>query len=253
MKTQKARLDHLLLERGLVESREKGQALVMAGKVLVDGQAVAKPGHAVARDARIEVAEGLKYASRGGLKLEAALDGFGIDVRGKVCLDAGASTGGFTDCLLQRGAAQVFAVDVGHGQLDWRLRQDPRVVVREGLNVRYLAASDLGEPVDLVTADLSFISLTMVVGALAGALKPRGAMVLLVKPQFEAGKGEVGKGGIVRDPAQHEAACAKVVHAVEGLGFVCALLPSPILGAEGNREFLLHARHQDRRPDHQTE
>ena len=253
MKAQKARLDHLLLERGLVESREKGQALVMAGKVLVDGQAVTKPGHAVPRDARLEVTEGLKYVSRGGLKLEAALDGFGIDVRGKVCLDAGSSTGGFTDCLLQRGAAKVFAMDVGHGQLDWRLRQDPRVVVREGLNVRYLAASDPGEPVDLVTADLSFISLTMVVGALAGVLRPEGEMVLLVKPQFEAGKGEVGKGGIVRDPAQHEAACAKVVHAVEGLGFVCALLPSPILGAEGNREFLLHARHQDRRPDHQTE
>ena len=242
MKVRKMRLDHLLVARGLVESREKGQALVMAGKVSVDGQAQTKPGHAVAADARVEIAEGLKYVGRGGLKLEAALEGFGIEVRGMVCLDAGASTGGFTDCLLQRGAAKVFAVDVGHGQLDWRLRQDPRVVVREGLNVRYLAASDLGELVDLVTGDLSFISLTLVAPALAAVLKPAGQMVLLVKPQFEAGKGEVGPGGIVRDPAQHEAACAKVSAALEALGFACALLPSPILGAEGNREFLLHAR-----------
>jgi 23S rRNA (cytidine1920-2'-O)/16S rRNA (cytidine1409-2'-O)-methyltransferase len=253
MKARKARLDHLLVERGLVESREKGQALVMAGQVLVDGRPQAKPGHAVPVDARIELAGGLKYVSRGGLKLEAALDGFGIDVRGKVCLDAGASTGGFTDCLLQRGAAKVYAVDVGHGQLDWRLRRDPRVVVREGLNVRYLAASDLGEPADLVTGDLSFISLTLVLPALAAVLRPGGEMVLLVKPQFEAGRGEVGRGGIVRDPAQHEAACAKVVRAAEALGFGCALLPSPILGAEGNREFLLHARQQDGRPDHKTE
>ena len=200
-----------------------------------------KPGQNVDSESEIEIAGKLPYVSRGGLKLERALDHFRIDVAGKVCLDAGASTGGFTDCLLQHGAARVYAVDVGKGQLDWRLRGDPRVTVREGINARYLTREDAGEPIDLATADVSFISVTMIAPNLAAVLKPDGAMIILIKPQFEVGREQVGKGGIVRDPAMHNAACDRVRAAVEAIGFQTAIIESPVLGAEGNREFLLYA------------
>ncbi len=243
MKRERRRLDQLLVERGLAESRQKAQAMILAGLVKVDGQRSDKPGRAVALDSRIEVAENLPYVSRGGLKLAAALDGFGIEVAGKVCLDCGASTGGFTDCLLKRGAARVYAVDAGSGQLDWILRQDERVIVREGVNARYLKPGDFPEPIDLAVCDVSFISVTMILPAIAPLLKPgRGELLVLVKPQFEVGRGQVGKGGIVRDPALHRAACDRVRAAAEALGFLTALMESPILGAEGNREFLLHAQ-----------
>lgn len=241
MSAPRLRIDQLLVERGLAESRERAQALVMAGYVLVDGEKARKPGQAAKRDSLLELTQRLPFVSRGGLKLAGALDHFGVDVAGRVCVDIGASTGGFTDCLLQRGAARVYAVDVGAGQLDWKLRNDARVVVKEGLNARYLTPEDIGEPADLITCDVSFISITMILPAAAALLKPEGAMILLVKPQFEVGRGQVGKGGIVKDPALHQAACARVEDAVRGLGFRTAMMESPILGAEGNREFLLYA------------
>ncbi|MBI4875160.1 MAG: TlyA family RNA methyltransferase [Acidobacteria bacterium] len=243
MSAARLRIDQLLVERGLAESRERAQALVIAGYVRVDGQKARKPGQAVARESRVELVQRLPFVGRGGLKLEAALVRFGIDVAGQVCADIGASTGGFTDCLLQRGAARVYAIDVGTGQLDWKLRNDPRVVVREGVNARYLKPEDLGEGAGLVTCDVSFISLTLILPATTALLKPAGEMVLLVKPQFEVGREQVGKGGIVRDPALHAAVCARLEEAVRGYGFRTAIMESPILGAEGNREFLLYASH----------
>jgi 23S rRNA (cytidine1920-2'-O)/16S rRNA (cytidine1409-2'-O)-methyltransferase len=239
----KQRLDRLLVERGLAESREKAQALIMAGEVLVEGQRAVKPGHSVAVTSKIEVTGKAPYVSRGGLKLAAALDGFVIDVTGRVVMDVGASTGGFTDCLLQRGAARVHAVDVGMGQLDWKIRTDPRVVVHDGINARHLRPEDISEPVDLVTCDVSFISVTLILPVVATILRPEGAMVILVKPQFEVGKGQVGKGGIVRSPELHREACASAETAVKSLGFETSLMESPITGAEGNKEFLLYARH----------
>ncbi len=239
----KSRLDRLLVARGLAETREKAQALIMAGSVLVDGQKLDKPGHAVDVECRVEVLEGLRYSSRGGLKLEAALDQFHIDVAGRVCMDVGSSTGGFTDCLLQRGAARVYSVDVGKGQLDWKLRNDPRVVVREGINARYLTREDIGETVSFVVCDVSFISVTLILEAITAVLDEAGRMAILVKPQFEVGRGQVGKGGIVRDPALHEAACRKVDSAVRALGFETDIMESPILGTEGNKEFLLYVHH----------
>ena len=240
----KTRIDHLLVERGLAESRERAQALILAGYVLVNGQKAAKPGHSVAIDAAIEVTERMPYVSRGGYKLAGALDHWNLDVTGKTCLDVGASTGGFTDCLLQRGAAKVWAIDVGHGQFDWKLRNDPRVVVREGLNARELAAADFPEPFELAVCDASFISSTLLIPSMALLLTPHGEMIVLVKPQFEVERAQVGKGGIVRDPALHQAACARVRTAVEARGFGTDIIESPILGAEGNREFLLYARRQ---------
>jgi 23S rRNA (cytidine1920-2'-O)/16S rRNA (cytidine1409-2'-O)-methyltransferase len=239
----KTRLDRLLVDRGLVESREKAQALIMAGEVLVDGQKSSKPGVGVASDARVEVLARPLYVSRGGLKLARALEEFRIDVRGKVCLDLGSSTGGFTDVLLQRGAARVHTVDVGVGQLAWSLRSDARVRLHEGINARLLQAADIGEPVDLITCDVSFISVTLVIPAAVPLLQPDGQVVILIKPQFEVGKGQVGKGGIVREPALHQSACARVNDAVRDLGFETAIVDSPILGAEGNKEFLLYAHH----------
>jgi 23S rRNA (cytidine1920-2'-O)/16S rRNA (cytidine1409-2'-O)-methyltransferase len=239
----KQRLDRMLVERGLVESREKAQALVLAGEVLVGGVPAAKPGQSVEANAVLELKARPAHVSRGGLKLEAALDQFRIPVSGLVCLDVGASTGGFTDCLLQHGARRVYAIDVGFGQLDWKLRNDPRVVVRERLNARYLQPADVGEPIDLAVCDVSFISVTLILPALVPLLQKRAEMVILVKPQFEAGKGQVGKGGIVRDPALHQAACSRVGDAVRAMGFEIAIIDSPILGAEGNKEFLLYARH----------
>jgi 23S rRNA (cytidine1920-2'-O)/16S rRNA (cytidine1409-2'-O)-methyltransferase len=239
----KFRLDRLLLERGLAPSREKAQALIMAGEVLVDGRKADKPGQAVAGESRIEVLAQPPFVSRGGVKLAAALDHFAIRVAGRVCLDVGASTGGFTDCLLQRGAARVHAVDVGSGQLDWKIRSDARVVVHEKLNARHLRREDLGEPVALAVCDVSFISVTLILPAVAPLLQPGGEMVILVKPQFEVGKGQVGKGGIVREAELQQAACRRVDEAARQLGFKTGLTESPILGAEGNREFLLYAHH----------
>ena len=239
----KTRLDRLIVERGLTESREKAQALIMAGEVLVNGQKAAKPGQAVAGDSRVEILARPPYVSRGGLKLAAALRHFAIDVAGQTCLDIGSSTGGFTDVLLQAGAARVHAVDVGAGQLDWKLRTDPRVVLHEGINARALLFEDIGELVDLIVCDVSFISVTLILPAAAPLLQPAGQMVILVKPQFEAGRGQVGKGGIVRDPAVHQAACERVARAVRELGFEASMMESPIRGAEGNKEFLLYAHH----------
>lgn len=238
----KVRLDQLLVERGLADSGEKARALILAGDVLVDGQKSDKPGRSVPGDCQVQVTARLPYVSRGGLKLAAALDQFGVDATGRVCLDVGSSTGGFTDCLLQRGAALVWSIDVGHGQLDWKLRNDPRVVVREGVNARYLTPENIPESFDLAVCDASFISATLLIPAIVPLLKKRGEMVILVKPQFEAGKGEVGKGGIVRDPEQHRRACDRVRASVEALGFRTSIMESPIKGAEGNREFLLYAQ-----------
>ncbi len=245
MASGKDRLDRALVGRGLAETREKAQALIMAGEVLVNGQKASKPGQLVAADSRLETTARLRYVSRGGLKLEAALRDFGIDVNGFVVGDFGSSTGGFTDCLLQAGAARVHTIDVGTGQLDWRLRNDPRVVVHEGVNARYLTAGNLaGETVDLAVCDVSFISATMILPAMVKVLKagPGGQIVVLVKPQFEVGRDQVGKGGIVRDPALHEAACAKVRRSAEELGFATQIMDSPITGAKGNKEFLLYGR-----------
>ncbi|HVO96930.1 MAG TPA: TlyA family RNA methyltransferase [Bryobacteraceae bacterium] len=236
----KRRLDQLVVERGLAETRERAQALILAGQVKVNGQKSEKPGHSIAEDARIELLERMPYVSRGGFKLAAALDHFAIDVTGWTCLDVGASTGGFTDCLLQRGAKCVWAIDVGHGQFDWKLRNDPRVVVKEGLNARYLDPADYPGKFDLAVCDASFISTTLLIPAIAPLLASPRRMIVLVKPQFEVGRDEVGKGGIVRDPTLHEAACERVRNAVEAVGLESAIIASPILGTEGNREFLLY-------------
>jgi 23S rRNA (cytidine1920-2'-O)/16S rRNA (cytidine1409-2'-O)-methyltransferase len=242
MSVGRDRLDRMLTERGMAESREKAQALIMAGEVLINGQKAAKSGQLVHKDAAIEVLNRPRYVSRGGLKLEAALETFKINPTGMVCLDIGSSTGGFTDCLLQQGAARVYAIDCGTAQLDWKLRNDPRVVVQENKNARHLCFADIGEFAGLAVCDVSFISVTLILPALVPLLEPHGGMVVLVKPQFEVGKGQVGAGGIVRDPQLHREVCQKVSDAVTTLGFKTSLMDSPILGAEGNREFLLHAR-----------
>ena len=238
------------MERGLAASRERAQALILAGKVLVDDQKIEKAGAQVEREVAIRLlGEDLKYVSRGGLKLERALEHWNVDVAGKTCLDVGASTGGFTDCLLQHGAARVIAIDTGYGQMDFRLRQDARVRLIEKTNARYLTREVLGETVDFIPMDVSFISATLVLPAVVNAALPelcgerRGKqIVVLVKPQFEAGKEHVGKGGIVRDEAVQLAAVERVRAALISLGVVKTdVIESPILGAEGNREFLLYA------------
>ena len=237
----KQRLDKLMFERGLAPSREKAQALIMAGQVIVDDHVVDKAGQQVAVEADIRIrGEVLPYVSRGGLKLKKALDEFKVDVTGLVALDVGASTGGFTDCLLQAGAAKVFAVDVGYGQLAWKLQQDPRVVSMERVNIRYLEQEQLGGEPELAVIDASFISLSKVLPATASLLKPGSRIIALIKPQFEVGRGEVGKGGIVRDPNAHEMAIDGVRQAARSLGLtVSGLCDSPITGADGNREFLI--------------
>lgn len=234
------RLDRWLVERGLFPSREKARRAVMAGWVEVDGQRVDKPGAAVSEDARVEVTGSSEpYVSRAGLKLESALDHFEIDPEGWVCLDVGASTGGFSDCLLQRGAARVYAVDVGYGQLDYRLRNDPRVVVMERINARYLKRDALPEPCRLATLDLSFISLAKVVPAVMPHVAPGGWVLPLVKPQFEAGRGVVGKGGILRDEGLRQRIVAETVEGLTALGLEPrGLMDSPVSGAGGNRESL---------------
>jgi 23S rRNA (cytidine1920-2'-O)/16S rRNA (cytidine1409-2'-O)-methyltransferase len=236
------RLDVLVTERGLAESREKARALILAGQVLVNGQKADKAGANIDSDAAIELLAQPRYVGRGGIKLEAALDHFEINPSEKICLDVGSSTGGFTDCLLQRGAARVYAIDVGSGQLDWKLRNHPRVIVQEQVNARYLTRDQVPEPIALAVCDVSFISITMILPALTGLLAADAEMVILVKPQFELDRDQVGKGGIIRDPALHHQACQRVEKAVRQLGFHTQIIPSPILGAEGNREFLLHAR-----------
>ena len=242
----KLRIDKLLVERGLVPSRERAQALILAGKVLVDEQKVDKPGTAVDTEAKLRLlGDDLRYVSRGGLKLEAALRHWGIDVKEKTCLDVGASTGGFTDCMLQHGARRVIAVDTGYGQIDFRLRSDERVKLLEKTNARYLKAEDVGEKVDLIAMDVSFISATLVLPAVVEAARAFGtpSVIVLAKPQFEVGRDLVGKGGIVRDGEAQLAAVSKVKATLQELEFeVGEEIESPILGTEGNREFLLYAR-----------
>ncbi len=245
----KIRIDKLLVERGLVPSRERAQAMILAGRVLVNEQKVTKAGTSVEGEATIRLlGDDLKFVSRGGLKLERALEHWNIDLAGEVCADIGASTGGFTDCMLQYGAAKVVAIDTGYGQIDTKLRDDPRVRLLEKTNARFLEAAQVPEPVGFVAMDVSFISATLVLPAVIqglwhGRKGHRRELVLLVKPQFEAGREAVGKGGIVRDEAAQLAAVAKVKAAIEELGGRdMEVVDSPILGTEGNREFLLHAR-----------
>lgn len=240
---KRERIDKLLVSLGLAESRTKAQAMVMAGVVLVDEQRVEKPSEQFPPNATIRIKHAddqtTKYVGRGGLKLEAALREFRIDVQNLVCLDLGASTGGFTDCLLQHGASHVTAVDVGHNQIDWRLRNDDRVEVREGVNARYLTPQDFSNPFDLIVVDVSFISVTKILPALVPLLKARGELIVLIKPQFEVGKGEVGSGGVVKDPSQHERVVQVVTDFAGSVGLARqGLIESPIRGAEGNIEFL---------------
>lgn len=238
----KKRLDVLLTERGLAESRAKAQAVIMSGEVFVDGQKADKAGQEYPQGAQIEVrGNPCPYVSRGGWKLEKALRDFNIDPTGCVCSDSGASTGGFSDCLLQQGAAKVFAIDVGYGQLAWKIREDPRVVVMERTNIRYVTPEDLGQPLDLSVIDVSFISLKIVLPAVKKLLKPTGQVVCLIKPQFEAGREKVGKKGVVRDPAVHEEVLRDFLVLAEELEFtVCDVTFSPVRGPEGNIEFLGH-------------
>jgi 23S rRNA (cytidine1920-2'-O)/16S rRNA (cytidine1409-2'-O)-methyltransferase len=241
---EKKRLDLALVDRGLAPSRERARALILAGQVTVDGAVVSKAGTAIPADARVELAApDHPYVGRGGVKLAHALEAFGIDPRGRRALDVGASTGGFTDVLLQRGAESVIALDVGHGQLDWRLRNDQRVIVREGVNARALSRDAVPHNVSLVTIDVSFISLRLILPAVTPFLDPPGDIVALVKPQFEAGRDDVGRRGVITDPAVHEAVLARVTADAEAIGLRrIAMTPSPITGASGNREFFLHLR-----------
>ena len=238
----KERLDVLLVSLGLAESRAKAQATIMAGEVYVNGQKADKSGMEVDITSNIEVrGSACPYVSRGGLKLEKALKNFGVDPTGYVCSDSGASTGGFTDCLLQQGASKVFAIDVGYGQLAWKIRNDPRVVVMERTNIRYVTPEDLGEPLDLSVIDVSFISLGLVLPVVKTLLKPTGQVLCLIKPQFEAGKDKVGKKGVVRDPAVHEEVLQNFISLATSLDFTIRNLTfSPVKGPEGNIEFLAH-------------
>ena len=244
MPRQHTRLDLAVLDRGLLKSRQHARALIMAGKVSVNDRPVTKPGARVFGDDRIGVKENaIPYVSRGGLKLEEALTTLRIDVNGFVCMDVGASTGGFTDCLLQNGAGCVFSIDVGYGQLAWKLRQDSRVVVIERTNIRTMPLEKIPEPVDLVTIDVSFISLKIVVPAVLKFMKETALILALIKPQFEVGKGKVGKGGVVRDPTLHKAVLTDLSDFFTGRGLLCgSIVPSPILGPKGNREFMVDLR-----------
>jgi len=236
----KKRLDLIVVERGLAESREQAQRVIMAGQVKVDGQPASKPGHAFSEDAAVEVAASPRFVSRGGDKLEAAMQAFSIDVAGLVCMDVGASTGGFTDCLLQHGAGKVYAIDVGSGQLHWKLRNDSRVVVMEKINARYLEGKDFPDPISFATIDVSFISLTNILGAVTNVMRPGSRLVSLIKPQFEAGRADVGKGGVVRDTGVR----ARVVERIRSFGTETlglewtGMCESPLKGPAGNVEFL---------------
>lgn len=244
---KRERLDKLLVERGLVASREEGRKRILAGEVLVDDRPFAKAGSLIDADAPIRLrGRPLPYVSRGGVKLEGALKHFSIDVRDKIALDVGASTGGFTDCLLAAGALRVYAVDVGYGQLDWKLRNDPRVVVREKTNIRRLKAGELPEPPELATIDASFISLRLVLPFVRNLLTPKGEIVALIKPQFEVGKGKVGKGGVVRRPEEHERVIEEIRAAAGSLELeAVGVVESPLVGPKGNKEFFIYLRKKD--------
>ena len=240
---QKTRLDQLLVERGLAESREKAKRLILAGQVLVDGQPAPKPGHPVTLDHELTLKETARFVSRGGDKLEGAMKDFHLDLTDATCLDIGSSTGGFTDCMLQHGAIKVYAVDVGKGQLHWKLREDQRVIVMESTNARYLTPNEINDPADFASIDTSFISLTKILPAVKGLLKPNGEIVSLIKPQFEAGKEAVDKGrGVITDPMIHEEVIAKIKKfGTEELGLEwLGIATSPLKGPKGNIEFLAH-------------
>jgi len=241
---KKERLDKLVTQRRLIRSRSKAQRMIMAGRIKVDGQVVYRPGHMVDPEAEIELVSPEPYVSRGGEKLAGALTDFRIDPRGMVCLDVGSSTGGFTDCLLKHGAKRVHCVDVGKGQLDWRLRNDPRVVVHEGLNARYLTYEDIGEEVELATIDVSFISLRLIIPPLSEIVEPRGEIIALVKPQFEAGRENVKRGGVVRDPEAHITVLRDLHAFIEDKTPWCVVgaTYSPLRGPAGNIEYFLHLR-----------
>ncbi len=250
----KKRLDVLLVEQGYADTRTKAQAIIMSGMVYVDGQKADKPGVSYEEHVELEVRGATcPYVSRGGLKLEKALRDFGVDPTGYVCSDSGASTGGFTDCLLQKGASKVFAIDVGYGQLDWKIRSDPRVVVMERTNIRYVTPEQLGEPLDLSVIDVSFISLKIVLPVIKTFLKSTGQVLCLIKPQFEAGKEKVGKKGVVREPETHKEVLDNFVALADSLDFkILGLTFSPVKGPEGNIEFLGHLTLDDKsgiRPD----
>ena len=247
----KKRLDVLLVERGLATSREKAKAMIMAGEVLVDNEREDKAGSMFPEEVEIVLkGKPLPYVSRGGLKLEKAMKNFDLTLDGKVCMDVGASTGGFTDCMLQNGAVKVYAVDVGHGQLDWKLRNDPRVVCMEKTNIRYVQPEDLGEPIDFSSIDVSFISLTKVLLPIRNYLKENGEIVALIKPQFEAGREKVGKKGVVKEKSTHIEVIEKVTDYAVSIGFeVAALEFSPIKGPEGNIEYLVHLK---KRPEEEA-
>lgn len=240
---KKIRIDKLIHDRGLAESRSQAQSIIMSGSVFIDNQRVDKPGTAVNVNSEIEIKNRkIKYVGRGGLKLEKALSHFQVEVNNLTALDIGASTGGFTDCLLQKGASKVYAFDVGHGQFDWKLRNNEKVVVKEKINCRYLEYSDVGELVDLVVIDVSFISLKLITGPAVKLLKEGGTLIALIKPQFEAGKGEVGKGGVIKDETKHREITEMIHSHLETLKLhVAGIIPSPIEGADGNKEFLICA------------
>ena len=244
---KKQRLDLVLVDRGLAPSRQRARALIMAGKILVNSLPAVKAGTLISNNDSIELKGGeIPYVSRGGLKLEGALNEINLDITDCTCLDVGASTGGFTDCLLQNGAARVYAVDVGYGQLAWKLRQDPRVVAIERTNIRHLSFEMIPEIVDIATIDVSFISLKIVVPAVMGFLKAEAFILALIKPQFEVGKDLVGKGGVVRDPALHDRVIEDLSSFFAGSGLGCEkVIPSPILGPKGNREFFILLHHKD--------
>jgi len=239
----KERLDVLLLNKGMADSRQKAKAIIMEGLVYVNGQREDKAGTMIASDAELEIrGHVMPYVSRGGYKLAKAIDEFHLDLNGLVCSDVGSSTGGFTDCMLQNGAVKVFSIDVGRGQLDWKLRQDPRVICMEKTNIRYVTPEDIGEKIDFSSVDVSFISLTKVLGPIRDFLKPEGEIVCLIKPQFEAGREKVGKKGVVREPETHVEVINKILIAASELGLTpIGLTYSPIKGPEGNIEYLLYS------------
>jgi 23S rRNA (cytidine1920-2'-O)/16S rRNA (cytidine1409-2'-O)-methyltransferase len=238
---KRERLDKILVERHLVVSREDGRARILAGEVLVNDQPVTKAGTLIDQNAAIRLKSAMPYVSRGGTKLEKALHEFSVDLTGKVVLDVGASTGGFTHCLLAHGAGQVYAVDVGYGQLDWKLRNDPRVLVLEKRNIRYLKVSDLPQPADLATIDVSFISLRLVLPPVKTLLNSGAAILALIKPQFEVGRGKVGKGGVVRSHQEHRRVIDEISRAAVEMGYqVCGVIQSPLLGPKGNKEFFIY-------------
>ncbi|MGD0918799.1 MAG: TlyA family RNA methyltransferase [Thermodesulfobacteriota bacterium] len=244
---RRERIDKLLVEKGIIHSRERARTSIMAGKVMVEGQTIDKPGTKVKVEAQIQVrGEDQPYVSRGGIKLEGALNEFGMDPRGMVVMDVGASTGGFTDCVLQKGAKKVYAVDVGYGKLAWKLQKDQRVVNMERRNIRYLNKEEIPEEVDLILIDTSFISIEKFLSHLLGFLKGGGTLISLIKPQFEVGKGEVGKGGVVRDPILHQEVIDRISQFSQGLGLsILGIAESVLLGPKGNKEFFIYLKKQD--------